>query len=266
MGSPRDIVLGLEFVDGAGRIIRSGGRVVKNVAGFDITRLVVGSWGTLGVITEVTVRLRARPQHTRTVVVAAPAAEGELNQLAWRIRAWPFTPLAAEVINGRLAARLGLEDKASLLVRMGGNAKSVQGQVDIARGLGVLSDADESIWEHLRMADASARATWRWSQLPSQFGHTWAAAREGSRHLDQALLHGQPLRGLVRVIVSGTDTDLARAATRFEGHGTTVIERLPPGSWSHVRVGTVDDQLSRGIRGRFDPDRVLNAGILGELE
>src|SRR5688572_27812167 len=67
MGMPRDVVLGMEFVTGTGAVIRSGGRVVKNVAGFDLTRLLVGSWGTLGVITEVTVRLRARPEETRSV-------------------------------------------------------------------------------------------------------------------------------------------------------------------------------------------------------
>jgi glycolate oxidase FAD binding subunit len=59
-GTPRDQTLGMTAVTGLGDIVRPGGRVVKNVAGFDLTRLLVGSWGTLGVITEVTVRVRAR--------------------------------------------------------------------------------------------------------------------------------------------------------------------------------------------------------------
>lgn len=59
-GTPRDQVLGMTVVTGTGAIIHVGGRVVKNVAGFDLTRLMVGAWGTLGVITEVTLRVRSR--------------------------------------------------------------------------------------------------------------------------------------------------------------------------------------------------------------
>lgn len=59
-GSARDQVLGMTIVLGTGDIIRPGGRVVKNVAGFDLTRLMIGAWGTLGVITEITLRVRSR--------------------------------------------------------------------------------------------------------------------------------------------------------------------------------------------------------------
>ncbi|MEO7104064.1 MAG: FAD-binding protein [Gemmatimonadaceae bacterium] len=59
-GTPRDQVLGMTVVLGTGDIIRPGGKVVKNVAGFDLTRLMIGAWGTLGVITEITFRVRSR--------------------------------------------------------------------------------------------------------------------------------------------------------------------------------------------------------------
>ena len=59
-GTPRDAVLGMTVVLGTGEIVRPGGRVVKNVAGFDLTRLMVGAWGWLGVITEITLRVRPR--------------------------------------------------------------------------------------------------------------------------------------------------------------------------------------------------------------
>src|SRR5688500_14238301 len=56
-GLPRDLLLGVEFVTGRGDVVRAGGKVVKNVAGFDLSRLLTGSWGTLGVIAQVTLRL-----------------------------------------------------------------------------------------------------------------------------------------------------------------------------------------------------------------
>ena len=59
-GTPRDQVLGMTVVTGTGDVLRTGGRVVKNVAGFDLTRLMIGAWGTLGIITQVTLRVRAR--------------------------------------------------------------------------------------------------------------------------------------------------------------------------------------------------------------
>src|SRR5215207_1849086 len=75
-GAPRDLALGVEFVTGAAVVARGGGRVVKNVAGFDLTRLLTGSWGTLGVITEVTVRLHARPEADESMAVSVDPATG----------------------------------------------------------------------------------------------------------------------------------------------------------------------------------------------
>jgi len=66
-GTPRDQVLGMTVVLGTGEVIRVGGRVVKNVAGFDLTRLMIGAWGTLGVITEVTLRVRSRSMRADSV-------------------------------------------------------------------------------------------------------------------------------------------------------------------------------------------------------
>src|SRR5207244_12031256 len=130
------LVVGVGLCSGAGAPMRAGGRVVKNVAGFDLVRLLVGSWGTLGVITEVTVRLRARPELTRTVAIAIPATHTALNELAIRLRALPFTPLASEVVNPRLAAQLGLGEQSILLARVGGNDTAVNGQLEPLRAFG----------------------------------------------------------------------------------------------------------------------------------
>jgi glycolate oxidase subunit GlcD len=71
-GAPRDLLLGLKFVSGRGRLIRAGGRVVKNVAGYDVTRLMVGSAGTLGFLTELTFRIASLPERTAALLATGP--------------------------------------------------------------------------------------------------------------------------------------------------------------------------------------------------
>lgn len=265
MGLPRDIVLGMEFVSGAGQVIRAGGRVVKNVAGFDLTRMMIGSWGTLGVITEATVRLRARPEHVRTIAIGMEAASVALNQLATRLRALPFTPLASELLSSRLAARLGVGDGAVLLVRVAGNDKSVNAQLDALRAWGNPTSVEETIWTTLRTVEPANASTWRWSQLPTSFGETWSAADRATRVLDEAFMHGNPARGVVRVIAARASkvnaAELSRVVRSF--NGTVVIESLPTAAWALVDSGVADDPVSRSIRQTFNPAAVLNAGILG---
>lgn len=234
MGLPRDVVLGMEFVAGNGDVVRSGGRVVKNVAGFDLTRLMVGSWGTLGVITQATIRLRARPEHIRTLVVELADSSQALNELAVRLRALPFTPLAAEVVNRSLAFSLGIGVRSALLIRLGGNRRALQRQVDEVRKLGESRDFEESVWPALRVAEPRSSAVWRWSRLPSEFGNCWIAAQDATRDVDGAFIHGGPLRGVVRVIVPAAhpSTRVGQRAARFDG--TVAIERLPAADWGGI--------------------------------
>jgi D-lactate dehydrogenase (cytochrome) len=115
-GGLRDLVLGLTLVTGDGRILRLGGRVVKNVAGFDLLKAVVGSRGALGIVTSVTMRLHPLPESdvTWTVEAARPA---ELAVLATRLAALPLAPASVEVGWG--------DDGAVLAVRALGSAAAV---------------------------------------------------------------------------------------------------------------------------------------------
>src|SRR5215218_42785 len=121
-GTARDHLLGCEVVTGVGEIVRAGGRVVKNVAGFDLVRLMTGAWGTLGVITELTVRLRARPEVDRTVAVALDGTDEDSCDDAVRwLRTTPYRPMAAELCSAAMSDRIGLERRPLFLVRLGGN-------------------------------------------------------------------------------------------------------------------------------------------------
>lgn len=265
MGLPRDVVLGVEFVSGSGQIVRAGGRVVKNVAGFDLTRLMVGSWGTLGVITEATVRLRARPELTRTIAIAVSDSHVALTELAVKLRALPFTPLASELLNADFARRLKLGEGVTLLARAAGNERSVAAQLETLRRLGESSEVEESVWNALRSSESADDATWRWSKLPSAFGETWGAADRAVRALNGTLMHGNPARGIVRMIgprsAKLSAAELTRVIRSFPG--TVVLETLPKHAWQLVDDGLADDAVSRAIRQTFNPGGVLNPGILG---
>ena len=266
MGLPRDVVLGMEFVTGAGDVVRAGGRVVKNVAGFDLTRLLVGSWGTLGVISEVTLRLRARPDRTQTLAVSVTPTARSLDELALKLRALPFTPLASELVDATLASALDVGSDTVLLCRIGGNARSVASQRELLGGLGRVAECGETVWEKLRSADraTSADAVWRWSRQPALFGDTWTSAENARRDIGTAGLHGNPARGIVRVLARGEPSRLARAAASFDG--TVAIEMLPADAWPLIADRPAGDPISRAIRARFDPHSILNPGILGEAE
>lgn len=144
LGAPRDIAIGMEFADGTGAVVRAGGRVVKNVAGFDLTRLLVGSWGTLGVITELSVRLRARPPVDETWSVAMHGSGGARARLEV-LRRGPLAPLAIEEFDGRT------------LVRLGGNAAFVAASREFVKTLGTAAPCDPGIWTRLRERDPRPR-------------------------------------------------------------------------------------------------------------
>lgn len=154
LGRPRDLVLGLECVDGSGRIIRAGGRVVKNVAGFDLTRLMTGAWGTLGVITELHLRLRARPQVDESFVLQGARSDALLEFLRG-----PLAPLAA--------LQIDVSREPKWLLRLGGNAAFVSAARTALASLGTLSPQAPDVWARVRQEYAPpARATqWPWTPL-----------------------------------------------------------------------------------------------------
>jgi glycolate oxidase FAD binding subunit len=160
LGRPRDLVLGLECVDGLGRVIQAGGRVVKNVAGFDLTRLMTGAWGTLGVITEVHLRLRSRPavDETWRVRAARGDAPAALAHALGEFCRGPYSPMASH------------RDGDDWLVRVGGNATFVAASRHALHTLGACEAVDAAVWNAVRLnaAPPPTPLTWRWDALSRQ--------------------------------------------------------------------------------------------------
>lgn len=101
-GTARDFLVGAEFIDGAGAQCKSGGRVVKNVTGYDLHKVLIGSLGTLAIITRLNFRTFPLPQASRGFVAAFPGAEGALA-LRRKIAVSPLSPLTLDVLNPQLA-------------------------------------------------------------------------------------------------------------------------------------------------------------------
>jgi len=114
-GGARDFVLGMQFIDGKGRIIRAGGRVVKNVTGYDLWRSMVGSYGTLGIMTEVCLKLWPQPATQRTLAIRGIHQEQALSRmLAWSRRTESITGLAYTDEDATMWARVEGSEAATV--------------------------------------------------------------------------------------------------------------------------------------------------------
>ncbi|HET9711905.1 MAG TPA: FAD-binding oxidoreductase, partial [Pyrinomonadaceae bacterium] len=163
-GRPRGTVIGMRVVLADGSVINPGGRVVKNVAGYDLCKLFTGSFGTLGIITQVNFKLRPRPEREATVITS-----GQLPDLISKARTIldaRLFPVAAEIVSPALAAQLGIkapQNSPVLLIRFAGNEKGVSYQVEQA--LAKLENAefmsdDCKLWRDLA-AVTFDESTWR---------------------------------------------------------------------------------------------------------
>jgi glycolate oxidase FAD binding subunit len=160
-GSPRDLVLGATLVLADGTVASAGGKVVKNVAGYDLARLVCGSQGHLAFVGRVSFRLHPLPQATGTIVVeTADAAAVAASLLASQLQ-----PSALDVLHpGRVA------------VLFEGSERAVAGQLASARALVAGAEADEAVWNESRTRQAAARGRVRF--VPGELAETLASLSE----------------------------------------------------------------------------------------
>ena len=147
-GAPRDLVLGATLVLGDGTIANAGGKVVKNVAGYDLARLVCGSEGRLALIVRASFRLHPLPKAARTLVVETE----EASAAAAVLLASQLQPSALDILQpGRVA------------VLFEGSERAVAAQLAAARALVGGAEADGSVWEESRERQAAARGRIRFA-------------------------------------------------------------------------------------------------------
>jgi glycolate oxidase len=174
-GVTRDYVLGLEVVTPTGEIIHTGGRTMKNVVGYDLTRLLVGSEGTLGIVTQIILRLLPKPEARKTMLVAFATIDGSAQAVSAIIRG-KIIPTTLEFMDGSaidcvrqaMSLDLPLSCRAVLIIEVDGDCEVLDGQVQkilsIIQPLGVLetriatTEAEsEAIWKVRRSISPSLR-------------------------------------------------------------------------------------------------------------
>jgi len=266
-GLPRDLVLGLEFVNGRGDAVRGGGKVVKNVAGFDLSRLITGSWGSLGLITEVTLRLYARPKVDRSVVVRLKGSEKESNAFLRALLSAPLSVYSLELLGVSASEALGFGAYKGCLIRLGGNAAAVDAQLRELSSLAKSEEVETVVWERLRNLEKDARTVCRISRLPSTFWGAWVFLL--SDHIPFISEYIDPVRGVLRVVVydpgdaHDEEESLLGIDPAFMPEEHIIFEMMPAEAWADI-PSPVSDSLSRGIKKAYDPTNILNPGILGD--
>ena len=256
VGAARDFLLGVRFVDGQGRIIKNGGRVMKNVTGYDLVKLMAGSFGTLGVLSDVSLKVLPAPETEATLVVSGLSDVAAVAALS-RGMGSPFevTGAAHDPVAGQTLLRVeGFED-------------SVRYRIEQLRGvigpgeLEVLAPEDSRArWVAVRDVAAFQGVegdVWRVSCKPSE-GPGLAEKVGGEAHLfDWA-------GGLLWLRVA-PGMDVRARLGAFDGHATlvraTAETKAQFGTFQPETAGVA--KLSAGLRARFDPKGLFNAGLMG---
>lgn len=272
-GRARDLLLGIHTLDGRGDLIKGGGKVVKNVAGYDLPRLHIGACGGLGLILEATFQVRPRPE-VEHAWVAPPCDAESAVALAFALRA-AAEPGWLELAGSGVLAADGVTVVAGAL---GGQA-DVESAIASWRGIAAGGRLEENAAAlRRRLADATAaadRIVLKAALLPNRLGALLAAAAEvGAAHKESSTLLAQATAGVARMLTPSIPCALAwiaalRGALEEQG-GSLIVERAPSALRQALRAqtslrgatpATID--LMRGVKASMDPHGVLAVGRLG---
>jgi glycolate oxidase FAD binding subunit len=271
----RDHVLGLRAVNGRGEAFKSGGRVMKNVTGYDLCRGLAGSWGTLAALTEVTLRAVPKPEETRSLLLFAQPDEIAIEVLSGALGT-PYEVTGAVHIHAPLVARL-----AHPLLKGAGNAVTalrVEGfSSSVAYRIGKLKEmfaaygdmleldhtASLSLWEELRrlsMFERSENPVWRISTPPAIGPRVVGAIATYMPVLAAYDWSGGLIWLEVPASVDAGSADIRRVIATRGGHATLI--RAEPDVRRTVEVFQPLDaplqKLSLGLKQSFDPAGIMN--------
>jgi len=258
-GACRDAMLGVRFVNGRGEAIKSGGRVMKNVTGYDLVKLMCGSFGTLGVLSEISFKVLPKPEAEATLICEGLDPGAGVAALGAALGS-PFGITGAAHMEARSLVRIeGLEGSVTyrtgqLLGRLGPGWEAVTGAESVA------------LWREVRdVAPFAGRegAVWRVSVKPAD-GPVFSDALRAAG-LDHAALYDWG-GGLVWLLTAETG-DAGAGLIRHEtaaGGGHAILVRASAATRAAIEVFEPEPEalarISAGLRAGFDPTGILNPG------
>ncbi|MFN3508744.1 MAG: FAD-binding protein [Allorhizobium sp.] len=276
-GAARDHLLGVRFVNGAGDVVKAGGKVMKNVTGLDLVKLLAGSHGTMGFLTEVTFKVLPVPKTAVTIVISGLEDEQAMRALAAAMSLSVEVSGAAhlpESVRGRFIGG-NLPEESATVMRLEGLEASVTVRAEklaaAVAGFGPVSrlDAEHSttLWREIRdimpYADGTARPLWRVSMAPSQAWKLVAGLR--LRAGIDAYYDWQG--GLVWMRMEAEpEAEVLRHGIRSLGGGHATLLRAAP----EIRAVTPAFEpltpavalLSGRVRAKLDPHGIFNPGLM----
>ncbi len=276
-GAARDHLLGISAVTGHGQQFRSGGRVMKNVTGYDVARALTGSWGTLAVLTEVTFKVQPAPEQSATLILLGLNDEIGVEALSMAMTS-PYEVTGAVHLQQSLAERLWHPDlraerKSVTAIRIESFARSVtyrtgrlKDELKVFGQIGVLDhQSSTALWGELRqlsVLQASASPLWRISTTPSAGPKVVAGI---TRFMECRAMYDWS-GGLVWAEVLPTAdagaSDIRRVIASHGGHATLI--RAEPAVRQSVDVFQPLEQglaeITRKLKDIFDPAGILNPG------
>ncbi len=282
-GAARDFFLGFSAVNGVGEIWKAGGKVVKNVTGYDMMKLLAGSFGTLSVMTEVTLKVTPKPETVRTILLSALADEIAVATMAKALNT-PFEVSSVAHLPQACARRSAIPEivqglGAITAIRIEGPAPSVAFRVEaieslFGRGARLDDEASAAFWEEVgevdRLLPLKERVLWRLCPTPSVAG---ALAADIRARLPSAEAFFDWGGGLVWLSLDAAEAGpeagagLVREVLRpHGGHATLIV--APDETRGRVSVFEPEEAplgaLTARIKAQFDPMGVLNPGRMRE--
>lgn len=281
-GAPRSHIIGMQVMLADGRLIKAGGRVVKNVAGYDLCKLFTGSYGTLGIITNLTFKLRPRPLQDATMILRSESLMN-LIEAGQAVLKRQLLPVAVELLSARAIDRVMAEDvrqKHGLLIRFAGSPETVAAQLKetasiVAAGSSVTSEAqmdDKEIWSRLAALPFSNldHLNIRLHAAPTQVPSLLMLMEENFNRLPGGLVWQAGLGdGRVRLMIDrdSSGQDISKALLRLrqqaqEKHRTLLVVedasaklKEEIGVWGQ-RPDTLP--LMGRLKEQLDPGQILN--------